>query len=168
MPKSLTLGNGNILIGLDKFGQLYDLYFPYVGLENHVGSKYLHKLGVFVDDSFSWLDDGSWVVSVKSASNTLQGLIEATSTKFGLKIYFEDTVYNEKNIFLRHITVENLQDREREIKFVLNHQFEIYESHRGDTAYYDPLRKVLIHYKGRRLFLANLLHHSQAGILDYS
>ena len=51
MPKSATLGNGNLLICLDKLGRVKDFYFHYAGLENHVGENMVHKIGVWVDTS---------------------------------------------------------------------------------------------------------------------
>ncbi len=46
MPKSLVLGNGNMLITFDKRAQVKDFYFPYVGLENQAGSLFTHRIGL--------------------------------------------------------------------------------------------------------------------------
>ena len=35
MAKAFVLGNGSMMIGLGRDGLVYDLYYPYVGLENH-------------------------------------------------------------------------------------------------------------------------------------
>ncbi len=155
MPKSLVLGNGNILIGLDKFAQVKDFYFPYVGLENQVGGHQVHKIGVWVDGEFSWIDDGSWEVRINYWSDTMVSAIEAINHNLKIKLGFKDAVYNETDIFLREVTVYNLGDKKRRIKVFFNQKFEIYESLRGDTAYFDPVRHVIIHYKGRRVFLIN-------------
>ncbi len=168
MPKALTLGNGSVLVTFDRYGQVYDLYFPYVGLENQIGNGYLHKIGVQIDGNFSWLDDGTWEISVDCADDALVSDIKAINHRFQLEILFNDVVYNEKNILIRKIQLHNLVNEQRYAKLFINHQFELYESHRGDTAYYDPLEKVLIHYKGRRVFLANLITNGEIGITDYS
>ena len=60
MARAITVGNGNLLVGLDYRGQVRDLYFPYVGLTNHVSGasgSYVHRIGVYVDGVMSWLDD---------------------------------------------------------------------------------------------------------------
>lgn len=155
MPKSIVLGNGNMLIGLDKSGQVRDFYFPYVGLENQAGSLYIHRIGVWVDGQLSWFDDPSWNIYINYQEETLVSDIQAVNNNLKLKIDFNDAVYNEKNIFLRQVTVQNLADSDRQIKIFFHQEFEIYESHRGDTAYFDPIRNVVIHYKGRRAFLIN-------------
>ena len=57
MARAVTLGNGNVLVGLDYQGQVHDFYFPHVGHANHVSGasgSYVHRLGVFVDGELSW------------------------------------------------------------------------------------------------------------------
>ena len=157
MPKSLVLGNGNILIGLDKFAQVKDFYYPYVGLENQVGGHHIHKIGIWAEGKFSWIDDGSWEIKIDYSFETLVSQIEAINHNLKIKLEFADAVYNETDIFIRQITVYNLGDEQRLIKLFFHQKFEIYESYRGDTAYYDPVKHVIIHYKGRRAFLINMV-----------
>ena len=154
MP-DIVLGNGSTLIGIDKNAELRDLYFPFVGLENHIGGRFRHRVGVWVDGNFGWLADDKWKVTTAAGHETMSGEIKAVSEELGVELNFEDVLYNEKNIFLRQIVVKNLRDHKRQIKLYISHEFEIYESHRGDTAYFDLEQKVVIHYKGRRVFLIN-------------
>ena len=52
MARAVTLGNGNMLVGLDYKGQVRDLYFPFVGESNHVSGasgSFVHRIGVYVD-----------------------------------------------------------------------------------------------------------------------
>jgi oligosaccharide amylase len=167
MPKSINLGNGVVLIGLDRFGQVKDLYFHYPGLENHVSENLTHKIGIYVDDRLSWIDDGDWNVIVKAQKGTMASDISAKNISAGIEIHFTDVVYNEKNMFIREITLFNLFDRKRNVKVFFNQQFNISETHIGDTAYFDPREDVLIHYKGRRVFLINTLTEKK-GFDEYS
>ena len=64
---------------------------------------------------------------------------------------------DEKNIFIREISIKNLFDRKRKLKIYFNQQFNISQTHTGETAYYDPRGKSIVHYKGRRVFLINAL-----------
>ena len=166
MAKSIMLGNGSLLVGLDSYGQLKDLYFHYAGLENHVGHNLTHKIGVYIDDTFSWLDDGSWTIVVSSEKDTMASSITAKNGTLGLEVNFSDVVYNEKNIFIRSITLKNTYDRKRKVKIFFNQQFNISGNHTGDTAYYDPIDKTIIHYKGRRVFLINARDET-SGIDEY-
>lgn len=167
MAKSIMLGNGSLLVGLDYYGQLKDLYFHYAGLENHVGHNLVHKIGVWVEDQFSWLDDGSWDIHVLCEKDTMASEITAERKDWGIELHFTDVVYNEKNIFLREVTVKNSYDRKRKVKLFFNQQFNISGNHTGDTGYYDPVDNLLIHYKGRRVFLVNA-RDDRNGMDDYS
>lgn len=155
MPKSLVLGNGNLLIGLDKYAQVSDFYFPHVGLEEQIGAHQVHKIGVWVNDQFSWLSDGSWEIKIDYVFESLISTISAFNHNLGIKLEFKDAVYNETDVFLREVTVFNLAGEKRLIKLFFHQSFEIYESKRGDTAYFYPPKHVLIHYKGKRVFLIN-------------
>ncbi|KKR29931.1 hypothetical protein A2715_04325 [Candidatus Woesebacteria bacterium RIFCSPHIGHO2_01_FULL_39_32] len=157
MPKSISLGNGTVLIGLDRFGQVKDFYFHYPGLENHVSEYLTHKIGIFVEETFSWIDDGSWIVTVLSEKDTMASDITAKNDGVGIELHFKDILYNEKNIFIREISIKNLFDRKRKLKIYFNQQFNISQTHTGETAYYDPRGKSIVHYKGRRVFLINAL-----------
>lgn len=166
MAKSLAFGNGSTLITTDKFGQVRDLYFPYVGLENHIGGHYKHKIGVWVDGQFSWTDDNTWILDTRS-DGAYTGLTSLYSSRLGVELHFTDVLFNEKNIFLRKVKVQNRRDNDREIRVFFNHQYEIYHSENLDTAFYDPITNTVIHYEGRRAFLMNALQDGR-GFDDYT
>lgn len=166
MPKSLSFGNSSMLITTDKFAQVRDLYFPYVGLENHIGGHYHHKIGVWSEGQFSWTDDNTWTVETRAdGANT--GITSLYSPRLGVEINFTDALYNEENIFLRKVKVQNKKDYDREIRIFFNHQYEIYHTENLDTAFYDPMSNTIIHYEGRRAFLMNVLHNGK-GFDDYT
>jgi len=167
MPKSIILGNGQILVGLDERAYVRDFYYPYVGLENHIAAHHMHRIGVWADGKLRWLEDSSWDVHIDCGKETANSDITALNESLGIKLHFSDIVYNEKDIFIREITVHNLRKEKRTIKLFCNQQFQLLESHRGDTAYYDPRYKAIIHYKGRRVFLINMYKGDQ-GFDDYS
>ncbi len=167
MAKSLSLGNGNILVCMDKYAQVRDFYFPYVGLENHLGGHYTHRVGVYADHQLNWFDHSNWNIDIRMAKDSLIGETTARNGALGVTLNFSDTVYNEKNIFLREVIITNDTDRARTVKLFFGHEFEIYESHRGDTAYYDPMHHVVIHYNGKRVFLINGTS-DQGGFDDYT
>lgn len=151
--RALTLSNGSLHIGIDTQAHVRDVYFPYVGSENHIGAVNVHRIGVYVDGHFAWLSDPDFDVHVRLKNDTQAGYTEAINTHLGVAIRITDIVYNEKNIFVRSLAVRNMHDTPREIKVYFAHQFEMYESHQAHTAYYDPLRHAIIHYRGKRVFM---------------
>lgn len=168
MSRPLVLGNGMILVCLDRFGQVRDFYFPYVGSENHIGRRDVHKIGVWVDNRISWFSEDEWKFDINYKKEMMTSDITVSNERMKLVINFSDVVYNEKNIFLRSIKVENLAEEEREIKIFFNQQFEISQTYYADTAYYNPALHSLIHYKGRRVFLVNIKDDNGNFFSEYS
>ncbi len=164
MARAVTLGNGSILVGLDYRGQVRDFYAPFVGHNNHVSGasgSFVHRIGVYVDGELSWLDAQDWVVTARSANDSVIGKVEARNERLGVTLTSTDAVHNEKNIFLRAFVVTNERDTPREIKVFFSQQFRISESRRGDTGYYDPRVKAIVHYKGEHAFLINAYKKEQ-------
>jgi GH15 family glucan-1,4-alpha-glucosidase len=153
MARSMVLGNGNTMVCLDKFGQVRDFYFPYVGLENHIGQNQLHKIGIFVEGRMHWIDNGEWNTSINFEKNSMVSKIKSENANAKIALESTDIVYNEKNIFLRKITLTNKDSRTRNIKIFLNQQFRIGDTSHADTAYFSSSIESIMHYKGRRVFL---------------
>ena len=160
MARAVTIGNGNILVGFDDRGQVRDFFFPYVGEANHVSGasgNFVHRIGVFVDDKMSWLDDPAWRINVSLLEDSGVASMFAENKELGIAIASRDAVHNEKNVFLRHFTVHNLKEETRTVKLFLAQQFRIYESRRGDTGFFDPRVNAVIHYKGDVTILVNAM-----------
>jgi len=155
MARAVTLGNGNMLVGLDYRGQVRDLYYPYVGFSNHVSGasgNYVHRIGVYVDDTISWLDSPEWDITVGCDPETVVGSMHAVNDTLGVTLSSVDVVHNEQNVFIRSFTVCNERNETREVKVFFSQQLRISESRRGDTGLYDPRVKAIVHYKGKNTF----------------
>ncbi len=170
MSRAITIGNGNLLVGLDHRGQVRDFYFPYVGHSNQVSGasgSYVHRVGVWVDGSLAWLSDPTWSVDISYTEFSGTSDIHAQNAHLGVSLHIIDAVHNEKNIFIRKIKITNDRDARRQIKIFFGQEFRISESRRGDTAYYDPRVRAIVHYKGHDAFLIYAMIQS-AGFTDYS
>lgn len=158
MSRAVTVGNGSLLVGLDYRGQVRDLYYPHVGEANHVSGasgSFVHRIGVFVDGALTWLDSEDWNISIGSDDGASVGLMTAVNDKIGVTLTSKDVVHNEKNVFLRNFTLVNTSETKREVKLFLSQQFRIFESRRGDTAFFDPRVNAIVHYKGNTTILVN-------------
>lgn len=148
-------------VGVDAAGQVRDLFFPHVGLENHVGGR-THRIGFFVNGSFAWLTDPAWTIDIRADATTFGGTVRAEHRGWGLTVTIHDTVYNEKDIFIREIIIENGSTERRDIRVFFGHEFYIWDNARGDTGYFDPETNALVHYQGRRMFLASAEANGQS------
>jgi oligosaccharide amylase len=154
MPRDIPVGNGSLLVNFDSNYQLRDLYWPHVGLENHTAG-HPFRFGVWVDGGFSWVSQDDWQRSLEYEPATLVTNVNLVNNKLGLRLIVKDVVDFHENLYLRQITVHNNRDQEREIRLFFSHDFHIGGYEVGDSAYYEPERKSLFHYKGKRWFLIN-------------
>ena len=154
MARPLFVGNGSMLVGMDDTGLVHDFYYPYVGLENHANENSMHhRIGVWVENQFSWLDDGSWQIRIDYEPDAMIGAITATNDNLQIGLEMHDFVDHEYNVFCRNIHVVNNADRERDVRVFMHQVFRISESKRGDTAMYVPEGNYILDYKNKRNFL---------------
>lgn len=165
MARSLVFGNGRLHIGLDEHGLVADLYFPHVGLESHLQPHgFSHKIGIFADGRLSWLDEMDWRVDTTYHKGTMVGNTTATHEELGLRIEFTDAVDHEATLFVRSIHVVNLRGEAREVTLYCHQAFMLGDSVSSDTVQYRPDLPGIMHYKGKRVFVATL--RSESGSFD--
>ncbi|HMI09462.1 MAG TPA: glycoside hydrolase family 15 protein [Candidatus Saccharimonadales bacterium] len=155
MARPIVLSNGELHVGINKFGLVHDFYFPYVGLEDHAaGNSLRHRVGVWIDGQISWLDDGSWTFKFHYPSRALIGHTMAKNEQMGILLEFDDVVDAHMSAFMRNIHVINLRDTAREIRLFMHQAFVIGDARSNtDTAQYLPDSDSILHYRGRRAFI---------------
>lgn len=164
VARPIVLSNGELNVGLNKFGLVHDFYYPYVGLENHAaGANLRHKVGVRVDGKISWLDeDKNWEFTFKYPHTALIGHTLAKNKAIGIILEFDDAVDAEVSTFMRNIHVVNLYDHPREVKLFMHQAFAIGDSRSNtDTAQYLPDSNAILHYRGRRAFIISGSHNDK-------
>jgi len=160
VPRDIPVGNGNFLIAFDSDYQIRDVYFPYVGQENHAGWGPC-RFGVFVDDPgldasrrFAWTSGEGWKKSLRYLRETLATSVSLHHDGLKVKLYCNDAVDFNRNVFIKKIRVTNLADERREIRLFLQQDLSLFGTKVGDTAYYDPRLGAVVHYRNRRYLLA--------------
>ncbi len=167
MPRALTLGNGSFLVCLDHHGFVRDMYYPYVGLENHVAGQ-KHRIGLRINGVFTWLDDGSWDITIGYKPETMVGYLVCKNETYKVTLVMEDIVYNETDVFLRQVDVYNHSEQTVAVEVFFHQVFWISESKKRNTAFYDPTHNALVHYKGKRVFIINGRTALGTAIDDYT
>ena len=166
MAREIVLGNGKLLVNFDEHLNMRDLYYPYVGWENHI-SGHKNSLGVWVNGDFSWLGHEGWEMDLKYLPETLVTDCKALNTRLDLELGINSAVHFRHNIFLQRIKVKNLSQLGKEIRVFFTHDFSIDGAEVGDTALYDPTLQAVYHYKRNRYFLINgHIHHE--GIYQFA
>jgi glucoamylase len=154
MPRSLVLGNGNMLATFDEHLQMRDLYYPYVGMEDHTTFGKVHRIGVFVEDKgLAWFNDGSWRITLAYKGETLVGDCVMRCDRLGIEMNVEDCVHPVHNVLLRRFRVRSTDGTDKVVKLYFHHDFHIYGDKQKDTAFYEPYTNSVIHYRQTRYFL---------------
>ena len=91
MPRALVLGNGRMLVNFDDKLNMRDLYFPRVGMSNHI-LGHRNSLGVWVEGEFDWIDSPGWRRSLGYEEESLVGLSTAYNERLGLALTIRDAV----------------------------------------------------------------------------
>lgn len=157
MARPIVLSNGELHVGINKYGEVHDFYFPYVGLENHsAGRDTRHHVGVWVDGALSWLDDGNWEFDFTYPHEALVGHTVAKHHELGIILEFDDTVDAEFSAFMRNVHVINMKNSPRDVRIFMHQAFVIGDARSNtDTAQYLPDANAILHYRGRRAFVVS-------------
>ncbi|PZD96247.1 glycoside hydrolase family 15 protein [Paenibacillus sambharensis] len=166
MARHLVVGNGKMLVNLDKNCFIRDIYFPYVGQLNHVGGQYC-RFGVWVDGSFSWLDSPEWKMELGYVEDSLVTNIIARNEALGLELQINDGIHQRECIYLKRVVVRSTTDHEREVRLFFHHDLMIEGTEVGDTAAFYPENKTVFHYKRSSYFMFNGFS-DEGGIMQYS
>src|SRR5487761_1626848 len=118
MGRLVVLSNGQLFVGLDESGLVHDFYYPYVGLENLTNARNSqHKIGLWVDGKFSWIDESDWELQeIAFETDALVSNIKLHSRKLGLSLHLQDFIDPEYNALIRHIEIVNEHEMERDVR----------------------------------------------------
>jgi GH15 family glucan-1,4-alpha-glucosidase len=163
MPRDLALGNGRLQVNFDSSYRITDLYWPFVGEENHTGG-HPFAFGVWVDGEFSWISDGHWDRWLAYCPETLVTAVRLHHPKLRLTLECQDAVDFHEDLYLRQLVVHNEADEPREVRLYFGQDFHIGGTGVGDSAYYEPERRAVFHYKRKRWFLASAAKQTEEGV----
>lgn len=168
MTRHLALGNGSLLVNVDKWLQVRDLYWPHVGQENHLLGNAC-RLGVFVDGRVSWVNTEGWQRSLGYVRDALVSDTSAKSDELQCEARINDCVHFERDVFVRKVTIKNTSGRKRLFTLFCHHDFRMYGEGVGDTAGYDPTNNAVFHYKRKRyVYLAASRTGKKSELFEYS
>jgi len=152
MSNHYVLSNGNLLINFNRFSNITDLYFPFVGHPNHVGGA-LCGLAIVLRDRTLWVGDG-WTSEGEMLQGSLVARVTHTHRETGLRLQLTQAVHHADNALLSSVELSNPDLDEVNFGVAFYHNFTLNENVVGDTAVYLPDPASLLHYKEETYLLA--------------
>ena len=162
MPRDLAIGNGRLLVAFDGDYRVRDIYFPHVGLWNHAGHDPF-RFGIWVDGAFDWITARNWNGTLRYRPDTLVSDVRLVNDELGLELICADAVDFHRPIYVRRMVVRDLRGAPRHVKLFFHHDFYLFRDGVGDTTYFDPLTRGIVHHKRDVLFMANAWAGEQPG-----
>jgi len=166
VPRSLVIGNGNVLVGYDSNYSVRDLYYPRVGDANQTMGN-VCRTGFFIDGNFAWLDDPAWQRELGYQEDSLVSNVKLTSPRLGINVRFEDYVDLARNWLVRNVDISSNGGFNTGRVF-FHYDWYIEGSDIGNTVAYDPRHRAIIAYKGNRYFLVGGQSGAEFGITSWA
>jgi glucoamylase len=173
MPRDIPVGNGRLLVTFDNKYQIRDVYFPRVGQENHAGAGPC-RFGVYTDvpqqnrNQLYWTTTDGWNIHQRYLRDTLTTSVSLENQALQLVLYCNDTVDFHRNILVRKIKIKNLAHHERVVRIFHHQDFNMFGTKIGDTAYYDPELRSMVHYRGKRYLMMTFFGNGEQRVEEYA
>jgi GH15 family glucan-1,4-alpha-glucosidase/ferredoxin len=158
MPRDIPVGNGRLLLTFDHQYQIRDIYFPHVGQENHAGNGPC-RFGVYTDvpgrgrSRLAWTSEDGWTIRQRYLRDTLTSSVSLDHRELRLAMYCNDVVDFHRPIHIRKIKLKNMEPHERVVRLMHHQDINMFGTKIGDTAYYDPELKSVVHYRAKRYLM---------------
>jgi GH15 family glucan-1,4-alpha-glucosidase len=146
-PNAL-LGNNRLTIVLDEGANLLHIYYPHVGMWQHMNQ---FRTGVFFKNRFSWFPPYSQGIEYeqKYLNETLE--VETRFEYDGIELKFLDLVHPQRDVFIRKIFLRG--ESVGPLKLYFYNRLNIAETYFGETVFYDHETNSVIHFKNGYFFL---------------
>lgn len=165
MPRDIPVSNGRFLVNFDSGYCIRDIHFPSLGMDNHSGGRKF-RFGLWSDGVFEWIEN--WKPLLRYSEGTMETDVRASSPGLEVELACRDLIDHEESIFIRRIELRNSAGHRRELRLFFHQDFNIFGFADGDTAYYDPDERAVIHYKKDGYFLVTGIRGGVQGIDMYA
>jgi glucoamylase len=173
MPRDIPVGNGKLLVTFDHQYQIRDIYFPHVGQENHAGAGPC-RFGIYTDvpgqsrNQLAWTNQPGWTIRQRYLRDTLTTSVSLERRDLKLALYCNDVVDFHRPMLVRKIKIKNLAHQERKVQILHHQDFNMFGTKIGDTAYYDPELRSIVHYRAKRYLMVTFYSCGEQRIDEYA
>lgn len=173
MPRDIPVGNGKLLLTFDHRYQIRDVYFPHVGQENHAGHGPC-RFGIYTPapeagpTRLTWTSDPHWNIQQRYLRDTLTTSVSLDHKDLKISLYCNDVVDFHRPVYVRKMKIKNLDSHDRQVTLFHHQDFNMWGQKIGDTAYYDPELRSIVHYRGQRYIMCTFFDGHEQRIDEYA
>jgi oligosaccharide amylase len=142
---ALLAGNARILLSVNERGGWEQLYYPYPGQHQQLRQV---RVGLYDrdDNKLAWLDhEGPAPLELGYVEDTQ--VARTRSECLGLDLLVDNVVHPDRDLIVRRITLSNPSASKRSMSIFHYQSMQLAGSAYRETAYWDPTRRGLHHYK---------------------
>lgn len=140
-----VLGNSSLYLGFDKHGLLQEMFWPVVGLSNHIGEGARYPMILWYHGRFYDIGDRDWTVEGSYGSG-MSFNWSFTHKTMPFSLWVRDCIDPFSPLWARSVTISCSQSRDFGIFF--RQYYNLGENNIGECGFWDSSRKRLYHYKG--------------------
>lgn len=140
-----VIGNGRILAGLDKNGELVRAFWPTIDYAQHVNRT---LSGVRINgSSIHWMNDRQFEHDQQYIPDTNIVQTVSHSASLSLQVRLTDYAVPDVDVMVRHYHVTNVGSEPMELDFVYISDFHMEESPLYQSVLYDEAVDAIAHYR---------------------
>ncbi len=109
-----------------------------------------------------------WNIRQRYLRDTLTTSVSLDHPQLRLAIYCNDTIDFHRNIMVRKIKIKNLAAHERVVRIMHHQDFNMFGTKVGDTAYFDPELRSIVHYRAKRYLMVTFYSSGEQRIDEYA
>ena len=114
-------GNGRLLVSFTGNGEVNRVFWPEQDYAQQINNIFI---GIKFDNDYTkFLHENLWYIEQRYEKKTNILVTMYENSDFGLRIFQKDFVLNNKDIWVRNYTIENICDRKLDIKTFLHTDF---------------------------------------------
>ncbi len=140
-----VLGNGSLYLGFDDSCSLREVFWPVVGLQNHVSENSRNRIVLCFRGQFMEVGDAEWTVS----GNYGDGMVfswDLNHRRLPLTLKVKDLVDPFQSIWMRQVLPG--WPKSENVGLYLRQAYSLNENTVGQGAFWDPHKGRMYHHKG--------------------
>ncbi|EHP86355.1 glycoside hydrolase family 15 protein [Methanotorris formicicus] len=141
------IGNGNLLAKVNDLGSIEYAFFPHLGYETHVLDT---SFALYYNNQIKWHWDYSWDVSQSYLKDT--NILKTTYENDDFLIYSKDCVSISHNLIVKHLSIINKTNSEKDVKLFFYENLRIGEAPSKNTVKFVKEKNCLIKYDKNYVF----------------